>query len=246
MMARLIVVNSNSSGNAYAIEAGGEILLLEAGIRHSLMTRAIGFCDDKVVGCCVSHAHGDHAKYVEEYAKRGLHIYCNQDIREKKIFPFGSFTILETLNTVSVGSFRVCPIPLEHDVPCFGYLVHHPEMGNLLFATDTYKYDFFMSNIDHFLIEANYDDKILKANIEDGKIDRHQANRLMLSHMEIGNTIHFLHECNANQAKTITLCHLSERNSNSGDFKLRVSSEFSVPTYIAQKGTIVELSKEII
>ena len=55
---KLIIVNSNSSGNSYALDAGEEILLLEAGVKHNTMTKAINFRDDKIVGVCVSHAHG--------------------------------------------------------------------------------------------------------------------------------------------------------------------------------------------
>lgn len=55
---RLIVVGSSSSGNCYALDSGSEILLLEAGVKHNTMTKAINFRDDKIVGVCVSHAHG--------------------------------------------------------------------------------------------------------------------------------------------------------------------------------------------
>ena len=243
---KLRVISSSSAGNAYALDSGTEILLLEAGIRHSVMTRDVGFRDDKVVGCLISHCHGDHAKYAEEYAKRGIHIYCNKDVREKKRFPYGSYTEVQVMKTYDVGSFRICPFPLHHDVPNFAYLIHHPQMGTCLFALDTYKFDFSLENVDHFLIEANYDDKILKANIQDGRIDRAQANRLMLSHMSLDNTNHFLQECHAETAKTITLCHLSERNSDPDLFRRSVESAFGIPCNIARKGLVIELNKEVI
>ena len=244
-MARLICVNSNSSGNSFALDTGSEILLLEAGVRHAIMTKAIGFRDDKAVGCLVSHVHGDHAKYVEEYSKRGITIICNQDVAEKKKLEMGRKKVFQKpLETFSVGSFRVCPMPLAHDVPCHGYLIHHNAMGTLFFASDTYKLDFFLQGVDHWLIEANYDDRILKANVEDGKIDRHQANRLMLSHMSVDNTIHFLHECHAEKSRNIILCHLSERNSDPDMFRSRVAGEFGIPTFVADKNVIVELNKE--
>lgn len=250
---KLIVIGSNSSGNAYALDAGGEILLLEAGIRHSLVTKALKFRDSDIVGCCVSHVHGDHCKYAEEYCKRGITIYCNRDVAEKKKFAFGKSVIIsEPLETVSIGSFRVFCIPLNHDVPNNGYLIQHPDMGTLLFATDTYKLDFNLTDVNHFLIEANYDDKTLKDNVRAGRIDRQQANRLMVSHMELHNTIRFLDACINNEGgspdstKTITLCHLSERNSSPEDFQQLVAREFAIPTYIASKGAVINLSKDII
>lgn len=244
---KLLVVSSSSAGNSYALDAGNEILLLEAGVKHATVTKAIGFRDELVVGCLTSHVHGDHAKYVEEYSKRGTLIVCNRDVAEKKKLEMGRRHIFEKpFETFSVGSFRVCPFPLSHDVPCSGFIIHHPDCGAILFALDTYKMDFFIEDVDHFLIEANYDDRILKANVEDGKIDRHQANRLMLSHMSLDNTVHFLHECHAERAKNIILCHLSERNSDPDMFRDRVAREFGVPTYIASKNLVVNLNKEVI
>ncbi|MCR5270529.1 MAG: hypothetical protein K6D91_05880 [Prevotella sp.] len=243
---KLIVIGSNSQGNSYALDAGGEILLLEAGVKMSQVKRHIDFRLSDVVGCCVSHAHGDHAKYAAEYAKFGVKVYCNSDVVSKKQFPFGSYEVVRTGSTVSIGSFRVAPIALYHDVPNFGYIIHHPDMGSLLFATDTYKMGLFIKGVDHWLIEANYDDKILKANVEDGKIDRMQANRLMLSHLSINNTIQYLKMCQAERSKTITLCHLSNRNSNPEMFHDAVAGTFGVPTFIAQKGTVIELNKDIL
>jgi len=243
---KLIVVNSNSTGNAYALNSGTEILLLEAGCKMADVKRAINFRLQNVVGCCVSHCHGDHAKYATEYAKFGVKVYCNQDVIDKKQFPYGTCQPLSVGKTASIGSFRVAPIELSHDVPNQGYLIQHKDMGTLLFATDTYKMGLFIKGVDHWLIEANYDDRILKANVEDGRIDRAQANRLMLSHLSIDNTIQYLKMCEAENSKTITLCHLSERNSNPKMFADRVAGEFGVPTQVAAKGVVVELNKEII
>ena len=191
-------------------------------------------------------AEGDHAKYATEYAKFGVKVYCNQDVADKKQFPFESCKVVKSGKTFSVGSFRVVPIEMFHDVPNYGYLIQHKQCGTIFFASDTYKMGAYIKGIDHWLIEANYDDKILKANVEDGKIDRAQANRLMVSHMSIDNTIHYLKESEAEKSKTITLCHLSERNSDPVIFSERVKREFGVPCYIARKGLVVELNREVI
>ena len=236
---KLIVIGSNSAGNSYALDAGEEILLLEAGIKMADVKRAIDFRLQDVVGCCITHVHGDHAKYATEYAKFGVKVYCNHDVADNKQFPYGSCQPISVGKTFSVSSFRIAPIELHHDVPNNGYLIQHPNMGTLCFVTDTYKMGLFIKDIDHWLIEANYDDRILKANIEDGKIDRKQANRLMLSHLSLDNTIQYLHMCEAEKCKTVTLCHLSERNSDPAQFKSAVESALGVPTYIAQKGLVV-------
>ena len=243
---RLIVIGSSSAGNAYALDAGDEILLIEADVRMREVKKMIDFRLGDVKGCLVTHAHGDHARYAGEYARHGVTVYCNEDVAEKKKLPYGRHVVVKTGKTMSIGRFRVAPFELHHDVPCCGYLVRHEDMGTLCFITDTYKMGMFIKDIDHWLIEANYDDRILKANVEDGKIDRAQANRLMLSHLSLDNTIQYLKMCEADRSKTITLCHLSERNSYPQMFAEKVAGVFGVPTQVAGKGIVVELNKEVI
>jgi hypothetical protein len=55
---KLIVINSNSAGNAYALDSGSEILLLEAGCKMADVKRNINYRLGDVVGVCVSHSHG--------------------------------------------------------------------------------------------------------------------------------------------------------------------------------------------
>ena len=243
---RLIINGSSSTGNQYVLDSGSEILLLEAGIKIADVKKSINFQLPKVVGCLVTHVHSDHAKYITEYSKFGINIYGPKDIADKKQFPYGMYHVLKPEKTVRIGSFSVVPFHNFHDVEIYGYLIRHDDCGTVLFSTDSYKLPYNIKGIDHWLIEANYDDRILKANVQDGKIDRAQANRLMLSHLSLDNTIQYLKMCEAENSKTITLCHLSERNSDTDIFHHRTVAALGVPTYIARKGLVVELNKEVI
>lgn len=245
---KLIVIGSNSSGNSYALDSGSEILLLEAGCKMADVKRAIDFRLSDVVGCIVSHAHGDHCKYATEYAKFGVQVYGPQDVADKKQFPYDKFTALRYSLTKKIGSFSVVPFNNFHDCPIFGYIIRHSDMGTLLFSTDSYKIGIEVMGINHFLIEANYSDELLKENVWNGNISKAQADRIMLSHMSLDYCIKYLRACLAGSgspvARTITLCHLSERNSNPDIFQRTVIGSFGIPTYIAQKGLVVELNKD--
>ena len=242
---KLIVIGSNSAGNSYALDAGGEILLLEAGIKMADVKKAIDYRLNDVVGCVVSHCHGDHAKYAVEYAKFGVKVYCNEDVASKKLFPYDSSSVVRDGITKKIGSFRVTPFDVAHDVPCLGFLIKLPNGTILMFVTDTYKVPMNITGIDHYLIEANYSDALLKQNVWDGKINKSQADRIMLSHMSLDYTVKYLRDCDAQKStKTVTICHLSERNSDPAQFKSAVESALGVPTYIAQKGLVVELNQE--
>jgi phosphoribosyl 1,2-cyclic phosphodiesterase len=241
-MARLITVGSNSAGNAYAIDAGGEILLLEAGCKMADVKRAIDFRLSDVVGCLVTHVHGDHCKYATEYAKFGVNVYGPQDISDKKQFPYDKFHAMTAEKTYHIGSFDVVPFANYHDVPIMGYLIRHKDMGLMLFSTDSYKIGMTLRGIDHFLIEANYSDELLKENVWNGNINKAQADRIMLSHMSLDYCINYLRDCEASKsAKTITLCHLSERNSHPDLFQKTVAGAFGIPTFIAHKNLVVDL-----
>lgn len=239
---RLIVIGSNSSGNAYALDAGGEILLLEAGVKYREMAKAIDFRIDKVVGCCITHEHGDHAKFVKEYSKHGIKIYCNEDVATKKDLSAHYANVMVADKVYHAGEFNIVPFDNYHDVPIFGYLINHKECGSILFSTDSYKLGMTIRGIKHFIIEANYSDELLKQNVWDGNILKAQADRIMLSHMSLDYCVKYLKDAEAaKSAKTITLCHLSSRNSDYNIFRNTVAGMFGVPTYIAQKGEVIEL-----
>ena len=244
---RLIVVGSNSKGNCYALDAGDEILLLEAGMKYSVMSKAIGHQLNKVVGCLVTHRHGDHAKYVKSYMCSGIQVYGCKDIMDsippedfEKVYKRWNLILPE--QTLHLGNFDVVPFYNYHDVEIYGYLIRHKQMGTMLFSTDSYKVGLIITGVEHYLIEANYSDEQLKSNVLSGNITQSQADRVVLSHMSIDYCAKYLRDCEAwKSAKTITLCHLSARNSNPLPFRNLIAGAFGVPTFIAEKGAIINL-----
>jgi len=245
---RLITINSNSAGNAYALDSGSEILLLEAGMKMADVKRAINYRLADVVGCVVTHEHGDHAKCAVEYARFGVEVYGPKALENgKKCFPFGKYHSLIVERTKHISNFDIVPFHNFHDVEIYGYLIRHPQMGTMLFSTDSYKLGMTLRGINHFLIEANYEDSMLKDNVKNGSVSKAQSDRIMLSHMSLNYCIEYLRDCEADKsAKTITLCHLSDRNSDPTIFRNTVAGAFGVPCYVATRGKIVELSKDII
>lgn len=241
----LKVIGSNSAGNCYALDTGREILLLEAGCKYKEMSKAIDHRIDEVVGCLVSHEHGDHAKYSEVYTQHGITIFGPKSLQDKFRFRYGTHYWLEAEKTAHIGNFDVVPFHNFHDVEIYGYLIRHKDMGTMLFSTDSYKLGMTLRGVENYLIEANYSDALLKENVWNGSINKAQADRIMLSHMSLDYCIQYLKDCEANKtAKTITLCHLSERNSDPELFRNTVAGAFGVPCYCATKGLVVELNKD--
>lgn len=151
--------------------------------------------------------------------------------------------VLEDRKTYHFGSFGVCPFRVKHDVPTFGYLIHHPECGTILFATDCAFIPYRFPLISHLIIEANYSDEILNDRILSGEEPPSRKRRLLETHMEIGITIKGIQKCEPHNIKTITLIHLSSQNSDEKEFQRRVAQTFGIPTYVAKPNLVINLEK---
>lgn len=233
----LKIIGSGSKGNGYVLDAGNEALVIECGVKLLEVKRAVGFNLSKIVGCIVTHQHNDHAGYAKEYCNAGLLVLALQEVITAKG--------LENAKAITIGrgyimrGFKVLPFMVKHDVPCVGYLIQHKQCGKVVFITDTYAMPYDIEGINYWMIEANYADDILEANIERGKILPVMRDRLLLSHMEISNTIGVLQRSDLSQTKSIVLVHLSDGNSNANRFVEDVKRATGKPTCWAKNGTVL-------
>ena len=117
---KLHVLGSGSSGNCYLLETETECLVIEQGLPMRLAKIALNFNIQKIVGGIQSHCHKDHSGYTKEFEACGIEIY-------KPTEP----------GTAKFGNFKIQSFPLVHDVPCFGFVIWHPDCGPIVFATDT-------------------------------------------------------------------------------------------------------------
>lgn len=233
----LHIVNSNSQGNGYVLEASnGDQLLLEAGRPLSDFRRFGRLRLANVKGMFVSHSHGDHSKCIKDFLKVGISVYSTANVADLHI---GVYPIYPE-ETQHCGDFSVTPFPIKHDVPCYGYLIHHHECGTIFFATDCYNLKFAIKGINHYMMEVNYQDDALKESVVKGITPRSQADRVRLSHMSLEHAVAWLHLCQAEKtARTITLIHGSSRHLHPEEAVNLVRSEFGVPTYYAKKGNLI-------
>lgn len=243
----LKVLGSSSHGNCYILSNSSEALVIEAGLPLHDVHISMNF-KSSLVGLIVSHQHNDHAGFIEDYVHSGTPVLALSDVFEAKNIndSEGNIIRLEYGKLYKFGYFRVYPFPVLHDVPCAGYLVYHPEMGITFFATDTFsiaKQDIEgnivperFTGINHYMIEANYSDNILDRNIQNGNIPAVLKKRLMLSHMEIGNTIRFLKTSDLSTVRDILLIHLSDGNSNETEFIDKVRKATGKRCFAAKSG----------
>lgn len=237
---KLIIIGSSSQGNSYALQSdSGEILLIEAGVPLKEVKKAIGYKTSKVVGCIISHAHGDHAKHIPEYLKAGINVSSNDEVAKKYL---GVDTMYENI-TFRFGNFGVTPFPVEHDAKNFGYLIYEPSYGTIFFATDCYNLHFYIQGCKTYLAECNYSDSMLDKAIADGLTPRSQADRVRLSHMSMEHAISWLHDCDVEHcARKIILIHGSARHLIPNAAVSKFQQVLGVPTYYAKAGLVVNLT----
>lgn len=236
-MAQLNVLSSGSHGNAYILECDNEQLLIELGIKWKDILKGLDYDLTKVQGCIASHHHSDHLKSIKNALKSGLSVYsCSevQSIHQKaKVLEMGKKTL--------IGGFRVQPIPLEHSVQCYGFIIEHKECGKILFATDCKEFKYKVKNLHHILIECNYSEDVLIENMCDNvEMRSHHENHLELNDCVAAIKANY----NAN-LQNVVLIHLSNNNSNEAVFVDTVKSAIGLNNvYVAKEGLNINLDKE--
>jgi len=228
----LKVLSSESAGNCYLIGSDAAWLIIEAGIRLQEVKKALNYDLSKVIGCLISHSHGDHCRYASDYLKAGINIYTSDHTVKANEMTGHRIHPIKHYEVVVIGDFKIIPFPVPHGVPTLGFLIRHPDSGSILFVTDAAFIPHKFSILSHILIEANYEEAILT------------NDRAVGNHMSLDTCLEFLRANDMRQVRNIVLLHLSSENSDSKMFAKSVQSVApNASIWIADKGLEVNLSK---
>lgn len=240
---KLKVIGSSSKGNGYAFVAENEILLLECGCPFKDIKKAIDWQILKIKGCLLTHGHSDHSRNTKDYLKAGIPVYTNEETKQAVgEIPGAQFYSVPEFKTEQIGGFKVIPFYVPHNgTPNFGYLIEHEEMGRLLFVTDYeyIPYNFKKQQIQHFLIEANYQEQF---------IDRDLPNyeHKLLGHASLETCIGAIIANQSPNLRNVIMCHLGGGSSMAEYFicEMQKVTGRSVNLDCAVPGLVVEVNKE--
>lgn len=230
---KLTCLGSESLGNSYILNAGTDILLIEAGIRIQEVKKALNFDLSKVVGCIITHQHGDHCKYLKDYVKEGIDIWAHDSVFDKVQYHGHRAMDFGDQGAAYIGYFTIIPFAVPHgDVHCYGFLISHPTSGKIMFVTDAAHVPYQFKGLSHILIEANYSDEAM--------VNDHGYGR----HMALDTVLSFLRANDLTQVRNVALLHLSASNSDSKQFitEVQAVAPHAVVT-VADKGVEIDLSK---
>lgn len=233
----LKVLGSGSSGNCYILESDTETLIIEAGVHFMEVKKALNFNVKKIKEVIITHIHSDHHLYWYEYARAGIPVFE----------PFkNDGQTLEFDNS----QFRIMAFPNQSkdghwfhgnndgsECPCYGFHIYHPDMGNMVYVSDTECVRWRFKNLNHILVEANYSDDL---------VERDAVNRehVLRGHMSLKTALDFILTNDNPALRNVVVLHLSDKNADSADFlqKTRETIKYGADCYIAEKGLEVDLN----
>ena len=223
---KINVLTSGSKGNVTAVENGDKLILIDCG-------KAVSWTLDKLNyklphAILVTHEHGDHAKAVGDWLKRGVDIYLTQ----------GTIDALglkrrHNLHAITAGaSFRIGNVTVEaikaiHDAAEPVNFILSDDGDRILYATDTGALPELKGAFTKIIIEANCSEAVLLAS----SIDEHQKRRVLENHLSVEQAIAFLKK---NPAPEVHLIHISKRHGDGEEFKARVIDETGIVNVVAK------------
>lgn len=240
---KLKIINSNSTGNAYILQPEeGKSLLIECGVRFDRIQKALNFNLKNVAACLVTHNHIDHAKSIKEVMAKGINVYASKGTHEE-CGTIGNHraSIILSGQTVYVESYKIKAFDTKHDVKePLGFIINHPESGNILFLTDSYYCEYTFRGLNNIIVEANYCQTILDRRMAAGSTLKSLRDRVIESHMSLNTCKELLKANDLSRVNNIVLIHLSDGNSDAKRFQKEVQEVTGKMVHVAEAGMVIE------
>lgn len=186
---------------------------------------------------------GDHSKSVPDFINAGIPVLADEHV-------FESHGINKYLGVVALhqheykfGNFSIKPFSVEHDVPTFGFLLNHQEMGKTIFITDTGEVNYSFHGLNNIIIEANFSNDIIEKNVMNGIIHPVHERRVKMSHLSLEKCVEWLKCIDISNVNNIVLVHLSSQNSDAKLFKQTITDRFAKTVHVAKKGLNIEFNQ---
>ena len=155
----------------------------------------------------------DHSRSLKDFKSMGIPVFAPYEKFEPHFY------------TKIYGEFEVKDFPLTttdnrwthtnadgSECPCYGFLITHPEMGKMLYITDTELIKWRFKGINHILLGTNYDKDLVNVD------NQSKANHVFRGHLSIDTACEFVKSNNSNDLQNVIMCHLSSENADSDSF----------------------------
>ena len=207
-------LGSSSAGNCYLLTSNsGETLILDCGIPIKEIKKGLNWNIRNVVGCIVSHVHSDHSKSLNDFKSMGIPVFAPYEKFEPHFYTkiYGEFDVKDFPLTTTDNRWTHTNAD-GSECPCYGFLITHPEMGRMLYVTDTNLIKWKFKGINHILLGTNYDKDLVNVD------NQSKANHVFRGHLSIDTACEFVKSNNSNDLQNVIMCHLSSENADSDSF----------------------------
>lgn len=228
MKVKFLSLSSGSSGNCYYLGTSTYGILIDAGIGVRTIKKYLkeyGLALERVRAVFVTHDHADHIKSVGTLGEKyGIPIYATP---ETHVGINKNYCMTEKLSANSTRYiYKETPMQLE-DFQITAFEVPHDGTDNVGYQIEIFGETFsfltdlgeitpiaaqYICNTNHLVIEANYDEEMLKM----GPYPYHLKQRISSANGHMCNraTAEFLAENMNEKLEHIWLCHLSKDNNH--------------------------------
>ena len=228
-MSKLLFLSlaSGSSGNCYYIGTSDYGILVDAGIgvrQIKKILKEYGIAFEKIQAILVTHDHADHIKAVGCLGETiGIPVYTTETVhtgirrsRYVEEVLIHSKRVIEKETPFFIGDFKITAFEAPHDSSDnVGYSIEF-ENQTFVIVTDvghiTETVCKYMCNANHLVIEANYDEEMLKSGSYPAFLKERVSSPS--GHLSNRTTAEFLATHFTPKLKNIWLCHLSRDNNH--------------------------------
>lgn len=241
---KISIINSRSRENCTVVHNSVSALVLDAGVAYQKVLEVLGFDPNIEITLLVTHKHLDHSKYLNEFISRGVNVYISEEMFDEYVLNHktkSNVHLFRANNLYSTKDWDFMPIAVEHDVPNYGFVCEHDDIGEFCYFTDTHYIPINLKNCRHFLVEANYCPEIIDRLLDSKRISEFQYARVRNSHMSIDETVAFLKRSKSIKMENIVLLHLSDGNSDAKAFTERVRTEIGITPIIGDKNMEINI-----
>lgn len=241
---RLYVAATGSSANCYILSSNdGESLILDAGVDSKKVLPHIPDVR-RILGCLVTHEHGDHARAWLKWYFRGIPTVMSEgtfsEVNLARRVDGVKPRLCKKLVPMTLGSFTIMPFDVQHDAAePMGFLIRYDPTGEtLVYATDTYYLKYTFPGVNYWLVECNYCEDLV-----DAETDLTLRRRLKESHMSLRRLRDALRKNDLNDTAKIVLVHLSDQRSDEQRMVSEIQELTGIETVAANAGMTIELER---
>ena len=155
----------------------------------------------------------DHSRSLKDFKSMGIPVFAPYEKFEPHFYTkiYGEFDVKDFPLTTTDNRWTHTNAD-GSECPCYGFLITHPEMGRMLYVTDTNLIKWKFKGINHILLGTNYDKDLVNVD------NQSKANHVFRGHLSIHTACEFVKSNNSNDLQNVIMCHLSSENADSDSF----------------------------